>query len=166
MLKTPSQSNSFLIFSDVMSCLLYFSGRLYDPDRPLLLCSFGMAFYFYNEEDKDFKTKSLGSKKVSSGSPTQVDFLAGQVTFKVYLSNRQGLKRVPTWRPQYWLDENLMYLTIAHTSPAKFLLEAVAVRYSVGFSRYASIMKFRLARYLEENNGYNHNIIQFCVGFE
>ena len=34
MLKTPSQSNSFLIFSDVMSCLLYFSGRLYDLDRP------------------------------------------------------------------------------------------------------------------------------------
>ena len=59
-----------------------------------------------------------------------------------------------------------MYLTIAHTSPAKFLLEAVAVRYSVGFSRYASIMKFRLARYLEKQNGYNHKTIQFCVGFE
>ena len=54
-----------------------------------------------------------------------------------------------------------MYLTIAHTSPAKFLLEAVAVRYSVGFSRYASIMKFRLARYLEKQNGYDHNRIQF-----
>ena len=81
-----------IVSFDVMSCLLYFSGRLYDPDRPLLLCSFGMAFYYYNhEEDKDFKTKSQGSKKVSCGSPRQVDILAGQVTFKVYLSNRQGL---------------------------------------------------------------------------
>ena len=80
-----------------MSCLqALFSGRVYDPDQPLLLCSFGMAFYYYNEEDKDFKRKSQGSKKVSSGNPRQVHFVAGQVTFKVYFSNRQGLKRVPT----------------------------------------------------------------------
>ena len=35
-----------------------------------------------------------GSKKVSSGILEQVDFLAGQVTFKAYLPNRQGSKQV------------------------------------------------------------------------
>ncbi len=35
---------------------------------------------------------------------------------------------------------------IAHTSPARFLRQAVEVRYSCGFSRYVSIMKFLYAR--------------------
>lgn len=52
-------------------------------DHQLLLhCSFGMIFYYCNEEDKYFKTKSQGLKNVPSGSPKQVDFLAGQVAFK------------------------------------------------------------------------------------
>ena len=41
------------------------------------------------------------------------------------------------------------YRNMEQTSPAKFLRHAVAVRYSVGFNRYVSIMKFLYATYLE-----------------
>lgn len=49
------------------------------------------------------------------------------------------------------LTYHILYLTIAHTSPPRFRRQAVAVRYSVGFSRYASSMKFRQARYLNKH---------------
>lgn len=41
------------------------------------------------------------------------------------------------------------HLIMAHTSPAKFLRQAVTVRYSVGFNRYVSIIKLRYAMYLK-----------------
>jgi len=43
--------------------------------------------------------------------------------------------------PTHWCKNS--YLIIAQTSPARFLLHAVALRYSMGFSRYVSIMKLR-----------------------
>lgn len=43
------------------------------------------------------------------------------------------------------------YLITAHTSPVKFLRQAVLVKYSWGFRRYVSIMKFRYAKYLKSN---------------
>ena len=39
-------------------------------------------------------TRELGSKKVPSGWPEQVHFLAGQVTFITHLPNRQVSKQV------------------------------------------------------------------------
>lgn len=48
----------------------------------------------------------------------------------------------------WWWFAVLQYLIMAHTSPAKFLLQAVLVRYSVGFSLYVSSIKFLYARYL------------------
>lgn len=41
-----------------------------------------------------FTPMTHGSTKVPSGGPGQVDFLAGQVTFKAYLPNGQRPKQV------------------------------------------------------------------------
>lgn len=50
------------------------------------------------------------------------------------------------------LGSRTLYLITAHTSPVRFLRQAVLVKYSWGFRRYVSIIKFRYAKYLKSND--------------
>ena len=50
-------------------------------------------------------------------------------------------------------ESQAFYLITAHTSPVRFLRHAVLVKYSWGFRRYVSIMKFRYAKYLNGKDG-------------
>ncbi|KAL0599816.1 LINE-1 retrotransposable element ORF1 protein [Plecturocebus cupreus] len=84
------------------------------------------------------------------------------VTVQDSVSKKQGKKKKNNcWGWTRWLMPVISALwepKAAHTSPVKFLRQAVLVKYSWGFRRYVSIIKFRYAKYLK-TNGKIHKLL-------